>query len=95
MATQIDSVCRDPSVNDEAQQARVVALSLAHCSTMVTLLRASRQEELASGVEAAIGATLGLVAKELGRETLAKAMDWAREELHAEIELPDLRAYNN
>jgi hypothetical protein len=95
LAIQTDSVPGDSSVKDEAQQARVVALSLAHCTSIVTLLRASRQEELAAGVEAAIGATMGLVANELGRETLTKAMDWARGELHADIELPDLRAYHN
>lgn len=95
MGIQFDTALGGSGARNEAEQARVVALSLAHCSSMAKLLRANRQEELAAGVEAAIGATMGLVAAELGRETLAKAINWARQELHAEIELPDLSVYNN
>ena len=89
------TILMDTPPNDEAQQARVVALSLAHCTAMVTLLRASNEENHAANVEAAIGVTMGLVANELGRETLANAIDWARRELRADIALPDLRSFQN
>ena len=80
---------------ERCHQARVVALSVAHCSAMASLLRASRQDEHASNVEAAITVTLSLVANQVGRETMAEAIDWARNELDVEIELPDLRALAN
>lgn len=80
---------------NKSHQARVVALSVAHCSAMASLLRASHHDEHAANVEAAISITLSLVANQIGRETMASAIDWARNELDTDIELPDLRAFTN
>ncbi len=64
-------------MKDKAYQARVAALSIAQCTTAVNLLRAHAQDVHAENMEAAINVVVSLVAKELGRETLAQAMSWA------------------
>ena len=68
-------------MEDKTYQARVAALSLAQCNTVVTLLRAHGQDEQADNMAAAISVVVSIVAKELGRETLANAMSWASEEI--------------
>ena len=68
-------------MEDKTYQARVAALSLAQCNTVVTLLRAHGQDEQANNMEAAISVVVSIVSNELGRETLASAMSWASEEI--------------
>lgn len=68
-------------MQDKTYQARVAALSLAQCNTVVTLLRAHGQSEHADQMEAAISVVVSIVSNELGRETLARAMNWASDEI--------------
>jgi hypothetical protein len=68
-------------LQDKTYQARVAALSLAQCNTVVTLLRAHGQEKQADNMEAAISVVISIVSNELGRDTLASAMSWASEEI--------------
>jgi hypothetical protein len=68
-------------LENKTYQARVAALSLAQCNTVVTLLRAHGQKEHADQMEAAISVVVSIVSNELGRDTLAKAMTWASDEI--------------
>lgn len=68
-------------MENKTYQARVAALSLAQCNTVVTLLRAHGQKEHADQMEAAISVVVSIVSNELGRDTLAKAMTWASDEI--------------
>ena len=77
-------------MEDKTYQARVAALSLAQCNTVVTLLRAHGQSEQADNMEAAISVVVSIVSNELGRETLASAMNWASEEIGDGNNLSDL-----
>ena len=77
-------------MKDKTYQARVAALSLSQCTTVVNLLRAHEQDVHAENMEAAINVVVSLVAKELGRETLAQAMSWASDELGGSAELSQL-----
>ena len=77
-------------MEDKTYQARVAALSLAQCNTVVNLLRAHGQREQADNMEAAISVVVSIVSNELGRETLASAMSWASEEIGNGNNLSDL-----
>lgn len=77
-------------MDDKTYQARVAALSLAQCNTVVTLLRAHGQTAQADNMEAAISVVVSIVSNELGRETLASAMSWAADEIGDGAKLPDL-----
>ena len=77
-------------MEDKTYQARVAALSLAQCNTVVTLLRAHGQTEQADNMEAAISVVVSIVSNELGRETLADAMNWASDEIGDGNKLADL-----
>lgn len=77
-------------MEDKTYQARVAALSLAQCNTVVTLLRAHGQREQAENMEAAISVVVSIVSNELGRETLASAMSWASDEIGDGNKLSDL-----
>jgi hypothetical protein len=68
-------------LENKTYQARVAALSLAQCNTVVTLLRAHGQTEHADQMEAAISVVVSIVSNELGRDTLARAMSWASNEI--------------
>ena len=68
-------------MENKTYQARVAALSLAQCNAVVTLLRAHGQNEHAKNMEAAISVVVSIVSSELGRETLASAMNWASDEI--------------
>jgi len=68
-------------LESKTYQARVAALSLAQCNTIVTLLRAHGQKEHADHMEAAMSVVVSIVSNELGRETLARAMSWASDEI--------------
>jgi hypothetical protein len=67
-------------LNDEAYQARVAALSIAQCRTVVNFLHARGQDEHAENVEAAITAVVAIISDELGRDTLARAMKWVSDQ---------------
>ena len=67
-------------LTDRAYQARVAALSIAHSSTMLTLLRAHGDDEHADNVEAAIAAVVAIVSKSTGKETLTEALEWVSDE---------------
>ncbi len=77
-------------MKDKTYQARVAALSLSQCTTVVNLLRAHEQDVHADNMEAAINVVASLISKELGRETLAQAMSWASDELGGSAELSQL-----
>ncbi len=77
-------------MEDKTYQARVAALSLAQCTTVVTLLRAHGQDEHADSMESAIDVVVSIVSNELGRDRLADAIDWASEELGSGSSLSDL-----
>jgi len=77
-------------VEDKTYQARVAALSLAQCGTVVTLLRAHGQDEQADNMEAAISVVVSIVSDELGRDTLANALSWASQEIGNGNKLTDL-----
>ncbi len=77
-------------MRDKTYQARVAALSLSQCTTVVKLLRAHEQDVHAENMEAAINVVVSLVANELGRDTLAQAMSWASNELGGSADLSQL-----
>ena len=68
-------------MQDKIYQARVAALSLAQCNTVVTLLRAHGEDEQADNMESAISVVVSIVSNELGKETLANAISWASNEI--------------
>ena len=68
-------------MQDKIYQARVAALSLAQCNTVVTLLRAHGEDEQADNMESAISVVVSIVSNELGKETLANAISWASDEI--------------
>lgn len=68
-------------MEQKTHQARVTALSLAQCATTVNLLRAHGEDEHADSMEAAISTVIAIVSDQLGKETVAKAMRWASDEL--------------
>ncbi len=72
---------------DKAYQARVAALSIAQCATIVNLLRAHGEDEHADNVEAAISMVIAIISNELGRDTLSRAMKWASDKTGAGPEL--------
>ena len=67
-------------MKDETYQARVAALSIAQCTTVVNFLRAHDQDEHAENVEAAINAVIAIISDELGRDALAQAMQWVSDQ---------------
>ncbi len=77
-------------MKDKIYQARVAALSLSQCMTVVNLLRAHGQDEHADNMEAAINVVASLISNELGRDTLARAMSWVSDELGGSAELSQL-----
>ncbi len=72
---------------DQTYQARVAALSIAQCATIVNLLRAHSQDEHANNVEAGISMVIAIISKELGRDTFSRAMIWASDTIGAGPEL--------
>ncbi len=68
-------------MQDKIYQARVAALSLAQCNTVVTLLRAHGEDEQADNMASAISVVASIVSNELGKETLANAISWASDEI--------------
>ena len=77
-------------LQDKTHQARITALSLAQCNSVITLLRAHGQTLHADGMEAALNMVVTIVAKELGRDTLSQAITWAADELGNDAALRDL-----
>ena len=67
-------------MKDKTHQARIVALSIIQCTTVVNYLRAHDQIEHAENVETAIGVVAAIFSDELGRETIAEAIKWASDE---------------
>ena len=70
-------------MTDRDYQARVAALSIAHSSTMLSLLRAHGDDEHADNVEAAIAAVVAIVSKSTGKEILTEALEWVSGEANA------------
>jgi hypothetical protein len=77
-------------LKDKTYQARVAALSLAQCTTVVNLLRAHEQDVHAENMEAAISVVASLISNELGRDTLAQAMSWVSDEVGGSSELSQI-----
>ncbi len=73
-------------MKDKAHQARVAALSIAQCTTVVKLLRAHGQNEHAENIESALSAVMTIVSKALGRDTLDQAMNWASDQTEGSVE---------
>ena len=67
-------------MKDETYQARIAALSIIQCTTVVKFLRAHDQNEHAENVDAAIGVVAAIFSDELGREKLAQAIKWASDQ---------------
>ncbi len=67
-------------MKDKTYQARIAALSIIQCTTVVNYLRAHDQNEHAKNIETAIGVVAALFSDELGRERLAQAIKWASDE---------------
>ena len=72
-------------MTDKTYQARIAALSMIQCTTVVNYLRAHDQNEHAENVEAAIGVVAAIFSDELGREILAQAIKWASDEAGAKL----------
>ena len=66
---------RDPVQND-TYNARVAAVSMAHGSALVQLLRAHGKSDHAENLAAALGEVFRIVSADIGPETLAEAMRW-------------------
>ncbi len=77
-------------MKDKTNQARVAAMSLSQCTTVVNLLRAHQQEVHADNMEAAISVVASLISNELGRDTLAQAVSWVSDELGGSSELSQI-----
>ncbi len=75
-------------MKDKTYQARIAALSIIQCTTVVNYLRAHNQNEHAENIETAIGVVAALFSDELGRETLAQAIKWAWDEA-GDAKLPE------
>ncbi len=68
------------ALKDKTYQARIAALSIVQCTTVVNFLRAHDQNEHAENVDAAIGVVAAIFSDELGRERLAQAIKWASDQ---------------
>ena len=66
---------------DHTHHARVAALGMAHVSALAKLLRAHGRNGHADHLEAAVDEVVEIIAKEVGRSTLAQAMSWVTDEL--------------
>ena len=73
-------------MKDKTHQARVAALSIAQCTTVVKLLRAHGQNEHAENMESALSAVMTIVSEALGRNTLDQAMNWVSDQTEAGVE---------
>ncbi len=76
-------------MRDKTHQARVAALSIAQCTTVVKLLRAHGQNEHAENIESALSAVMTIVSKALGRDTLDQAMNWVSDQTEGGVELSE------
>ena len=65
---------------DQTHHARVAALSIAHGSALVKLLRAHGRDEHADNVEAALNEFVEIVSVEVGQPILTQAMNWVSDE---------------
>lgn len=62
-------------VEDQTHYAKVAALSIAHGSALVKLLRAHGQDRHAGNVEAALEEFVEIVSKQVGPQILTQAMN--------------------
>lgn len=67
-------------MSDRVREARITAVSLAHGGALAKLLRAHGCAAEADNLEAALQRVFGIMAAELGRETLSEALRWASAE---------------
>ena len=68
-------------MKENAYKARVAALSLVQMTSVVNLLRAHGETRHAEGVEAAKDAVITIIARQLGRDALAHAMECVADEI--------------
>ncbi len=66
--------------NDQTHHARVAALSIAHGSALVKLLRAHGRDAHADNVEAALNEFVEIVSMQVGQPILTQAMNWVSDE---------------
>ncbi len=62
-------------VEDQTHYAKIAALSIAHGSALVKLLRAHGQDTHAANVEAALDEFVEIVSNEVGQRILTQAMN--------------------
>lgn len=74
-------------MQNHVYQARAAAFWMAHAACLARLLRAHGQELHAINLEAAMNEVAEIVARQVGRQTLAQAMGWASSRLE-EADLP-------
>ena len=65
---------------DQTHHARVAALSIAHGSALVKLLRAHGRDAHADNVEAALNEFVEIVSMQVGQPILTQAMNWVSDE---------------
>ena len=63
-------------MQDDTYNARVAAVSMAHGSALVRLLRAHGKTDHAENLAAALGEVFRIVSADIGPETLTEAMRW-------------------
>jgi hypothetical protein len=63
-------------VEDRDHQARVAALSMAHCTTVANLLRAHGKHVHAESLEESLREASRIVSEAVGAEAMAEAMRW-------------------
>ncbi len=78
--------------NDQTHHARVAALSIAHGSALVKLLRAHGRDAHADNVEAALNEFVEIVSMQVGQPILSQAMNWVSDEAWDGAEIDALDA---
>ncbi|MEM7169893.1 MAG: hypothetical protein AAF530_06960 [Pseudomonadota bacterium] len=67
-------------MTDNVYHARIAALSMAQCASVVTFLRSHGEQDHAASVDQAIERMTEILAAELGRDVLTQAMNWVSEQ---------------
>lgn len=75
-------------MEDRDQQARVAALSMAHCTAVANLLRAHGRHDHAESIEVALREASRIVSESVGADALAEARRWVTGRIWATDEIP-------
>ena len=71
---------------DDTHNARIAAVSMAHGSALVRLLRTHGKTDHAENLAAALGEVFRIVSANIGPETLVEAMRWVATQSDADNE---------